>query len=169
LHWRTADTRLRQALAAAGLVNVPSWYRTVDTPQQAQQLGVRGSPTILVDGHDLFATGEAPAGRSCRVYQTERARTVRQASSSRGRCSPDEQHENRTTKEPSVPTVIDRDQLRRLLKQESGQLVEVPPRAEYDHEHLPGAISLPLKQLNAATAAALDRTRPVITYCHDGL
>jgi len=68
-----------------------------------------------------------------------------------------------------MPTVIDRNQVRRLVEQESGQLVEVLPRAEYDHEHLPGAINLPLKQLNAATAATLDRKRPVITYCHDGL
>jgi rhodanese-related sulfurtransferase len=68
-----------------------------------------------------------------------------------------------------MPTVIDRDQLRRLVEHEAGQLVEVLPRAEYDDEHLPGAISLPLKHLNAATATSLDRTRPVITYCHDGL
>lgn len=68
-----------------------------------------------------------------------------------------------------MPTVIDRNQVRRLVEQEHAQLVEVLPHAEYDHEHLPGASNLPLKQLNAATAATLDRTRPVITYCHDGL
>jgi rhodanese-related sulfurtransferase len=45
----------------------------------------------------------------------------------------------------------------------------VLPRDEYDAEHLAGAVSLPLKQLSAATAATLDRARPVITYCHDGL
>jgi hypothetical protein len=28
---------------------------------------------------------------------------------------------------------------------------------------------LPLKQLNRATVATLDRLRPVVTYCHDGL
>lgn len=71
-NWRTADTRLRQALAAAGLAKVPISYRRVETPRQAQQLGFRGSPTILIDGHDPFATNEAPAGLSCRIYQTER-------------------------------------------------------------------------------------------------
>jgi rhodanese-related sulfurtransferase len=47
------------------------------------------------------------------------------------------------------------------------QVVEVLPRAEYDEEHLPGAINIPLKELNRATAKQLDRDRPVIVYCHD--
>lgn len=68
-----------------------------------------------------------------------------------------------------MPTVIDRDRLHQLVDQEAAQLVEVLPRAEYDAEHLAGAVSLPLKQLRAATATILDRAHPVITYCHDGL
>jgi len=63
---------------------------------------------------------------------------------------------------------ITRDEVRRLV--ESGaQLVEVLPRDEFDDEHLPGATSLPLKSLAAETAAGLDRSRPVIVYCWDGL
>ena len=46
---------------------------------------------------------------------------------------------------------------------------EVLPRDEYDEEHLPEAIHLPLKELDAETAAALDRSRPVNVYCWDGL
>jgi rhodanese-related sulfurtransferase len=74
-----------------------------------------------------------------------------------------------TSREPSVPTAIERDEVRRLV--ESGaQLAEVLPRAEYDEEHLPGAIHLPLKSLTGETAnRALDRTRPVIVYCWDAL
>ena len=69
-----------------------------------------------------------------------------------------------------MPTVIDRHELRRLLDEEHAQLVEVLPRAEYDEEHLPGAIHLPLKQLDGdAAAAALDAERPVVVYCWDGL
>ena len=49
------------------------------------------------------------------------------------------------------------------------QLVEVLPRDEFDDERLPGAISLPLKSLTAETSAKLDRSRPVIVYCWDGL
>jgi rhodanese-related sulfurtransferase len=49
------------------------------------------------------------------------------------------------------------------------QLVEVLPEAEYREEHLPGAINIPLKTLDAASAQQLDRTRAVIVYCWDGL
>ena len=69
-----------------------------------------------------------------------------------------------------MPGVIDRDELRRLLDMENPQLVEVLPKEEYDEEHLPGAVHLPLKQLDARTAAAaLDANRPVVVYCWDGL
>ena len=67
-----------------------------------------------------------------------------------------------------MATRIDLGQLRKLLDG-GAQLVEVLPAAEYADEHLPGAISLPLKQLDATTAARLDPARPVIVYCWDGL
>lgn len=63
---------------------------------------------------------------------------------------------------------IDYPQLRRLLD-DGAQLVEVLPAGEYTEMHLPGAVNIPLKTLDAATAAGLDRTRPVIVYCWDGL
>ncbi|MBW3557292.1 MAG: rhodanese-like domain-containing protein [Actinobacteria bacterium] len=68
-----------------------------------------------------------------------------------------------------MPTIIERDEVRRLAAEEGGQLVEVLPNREYEDEHLQGAINLPLKQLNKQTATRLDRERPVVTYCHDYL
>lgn len=68
-----------------------------------------------------------------------------------------------------MPSIIDRDNVRRLIAEEDAQLVEVLPRHEYEHEHPVGACNIPLKGLNAATAARLDRRRPVVTYCHDYL
>ena len=59
-----------------------------------------------------------------------------------------------------MATRIDLAQLQQLLDG-GGQLVEVLPAAEYADQHLPGAINLPLKQLDATTAARLDRSRPV--------
>jgi rhodanese-related sulfurtransferase len=50
---------------------------------------------------------------------------------------------------------------------QGAQVVEVLPQAEYEDEHLPGAINLPLKKLNPETASVLERDRPVIVYCHD--
>jgi rhodanese-related sulfurtransferase len=61
---------------------------------------------------------------------------------------------------------IDRDRVQELLR-EGAQLVEVLGHEEYEDEHLPGAIDLPLKELNAAGAARLDPARPVIVYCYD--
>ena len=65
-----------------------------------------------------------------------------------------------------MAAAVDRNDVRRLLS-EGAQLVDVLPADEFAEEHLPGAISLPLKQLNAETAKQLDRQRPVIVYCHD--
>jgi rhodanese-related sulfurtransferase len=63
---------------------------------------------------------------------------------------------------------IDYQGLRRLLDG-GAQLVEVLPAEEYAEEHLPGAINIPLKLLDADSAAQLDKGRPVIVYCGDYL
>ncbi len=63
-----------------------------------------------------------------------------------------------------MPTSVDLAQLKELLER-GAQLVEVLPAAEYADEHLPGAISLPVQQLDATSAARLDRGRPVVVYC----
>jgi len=63
---------------------------------------------------------------------------------------------------------IELGELQRLLGA-GAQLVEVLPDAEYAEAHLPGAISIPLKRLDAESAAALDRSRPVVVYCYDYL
>jgi len=53
-----------------------------------------------------------------------------------------------------------------MLADGSAQLVEVLTRDEFESEHIPGAINIPLKQL-AASTDRLDRARPVIVYCND--
>jgi rhodanese-related sulfurtransferase len=65
-----------------------------------------------------------------------------------------------------MPTPIDRHELQRLVAR-GAQLVEVLPPAEYEEVHLPGAINIPLKTLDAETVRRLERERPVIVYCHD--
>jgi rhodanese-related sulfurtransferase len=66
-----------------------------------------------------------------------------------------------------VPTAIFRDEVRRLVQEEGAQLVDVLPREEYEDEHLPRAINIPLKELDRETIARLNRDAPVIVYCHD--
>jgi hypothetical protein len=59
---------------------------------------------------------------------------------------------------------IGRDELRELTGQ-GAQLVEVLP-GDPGWAHLPGAVNLPLKELDARTGR-LDYSRPVIVYCRD--
>jgi rhodanese-related sulfurtransferase len=66
-----------------------------------------------------------------------------------------------------VPTAIFRDEVRRLVQEEGAQFVDVLPREEYEDEHLPRAINIPLKELDRETIARLNRDAPVIVYCHD--
>jgi rhodanese-related sulfurtransferase len=63
---------------------------------------------------------------------------------------------------------IDYAELRDLLDR-GAQLVEVLPAEEYAEEHLPGAISIPLKALDSDSTSALDKHEPVIVYCWDYL
>ncbi len=65
-----------------------------------------------------------------------------------------------------MPRELHRDDVRRMLA-DGAQLIDVLPADEYTAEHLPGAVSIPLKTLNAATTAGLDRARLVIVYCWD--
>jgi rhodanese-related sulfurtransferase len=66
-----------------------------------------------------------------------------------------------------MPIPIDRYEVERLLAEERAQLVEVLPEAEFEDEHLSGAINIPLKELDRERAQQLDRERPVIVYCYD--
>jgi rhodanese-related sulfurtransferase len=66
-----------------------------------------------------------------------------------------------------MPTPVDRHELQRLLVERQAQLVEVLPAADYEDEHLPGAINIPLKELDRETTRALNRARPVVAYCYD--
>ncbi|MGN6331460.1 MAG: rhodanese-like domain-containing protein [Motilibacteraceae bacterium] len=64
-----------------------------------------------------------------------------------------------------MPRTVTREEVRELVAA-GAQLVEVLPADEYRWAHLPGAVNLPLKELDARTDQ-LDRSRPVIVYCHD--
>jgi rhodanese-related sulfurtransferase len=64
-----------------------------------------------------------------------------------------------------VSMLIDRETVQQMVK-EGAQLVEVLPAKEYAEDHLPGAVSHPLKELDQE-AKQIDRDRPVIVYCWD--
>lgn len=67
-NWRDAAAHL-DGLAA----EVPGLDVTlllVETIEEAERVGFRGSPSILVDGVDPFAPDDASVGLACRVYLT---------------------------------------------------------------------------------------------------
>ena len=65
-----------------------------------------------------------------------------------------------------MPTEIGRSEVQRLVEG-GAQLVEVLPPDEYEEDHLPGAISIPLRRVETEAVNVLDRNRPVIVYCWD--
>ena len=64
-----------------------------------------------------------------------------------------------------MSTLIDRETVEKMVQQRA-QLVEVLPAKEYAEDHLPGAVSHPLRQI-ANESDQIDRNRPVIVYCWD--
>jgi rhodanese-related sulfurtransferase len=71
-----------------------------------------------------------------------------------------------TRREVNMPTEIGRAEVQQLVAA-GAQLVDVMPAKAYEEEHLPGALNIPLKDLDRASTGQLDRDRPVIVYCYD--
>lgn len=67
-HWEVADQRL--ATLAADHPGLTVTRHRVETPEEAERVGFHGSPSILIDGVDLFASPGDGVGWSCRVYRT---------------------------------------------------------------------------------------------------
>jgi len=65
-----------------------------------------------------------------------------------------------------MPKPIGRDGVRDLVGR-GAQLVDVLPPEEYEDEHLPGALNIPLSRVDRHGLERLDRSRPVIVYCWD--
>ena len=70
-HRILAEERLRHALAAPDAPMARIAHERVGTQAEAERVGFRGSPTILLDGHDPFAEAGDPVGLACRVYRNE--------------------------------------------------------------------------------------------------
>ncbi len=66
-----------------------------------------------------------------------------------------------------MPRELDLDGLQRVLKEGEMQLIEVLPEHEYEEEHLPGSISIPLKSMRPDSVSGLDKFRPTVVYCWD--
>lgn len=61
---------------------------------------------------------------------------------------------------------LDRSEVRDLIAA-GAQLVEVLGPEEYDEDHLPGAVNMPLRRIETDATKRLDKNLPVIVYCWD--
>jgi rhodanese-related sulfurtransferase len=60
----------------------------------------------------------------------------------------------------------ERTEVRTLIRR-GVQVVEVLGPEEFEEDHLPGAINLPLRTLDDEATTRLDPSRPVLVYCWD--
>lgn len=65
-----AQERLQAALAALGRGDLPVHMRLLQSASDTTGTGFAGSPTITVDGRDIFPTGAPASDLACRVYAT---------------------------------------------------------------------------------------------------
>lgn len=47
------------------------------------------------------------------------------------------------------------------------QIVEVLGAEEFDDDHLPGAVNIPLRRIETDGPMRLDKNEPVVVYCWD--
>lgn len=64
-----------------------------------------------------------------------------------------------------MPSFVDRDTVRSL--QGRAQLVEVLEPESYRQLHLPGAVNIPLAELDRRARVELQPALPVVVYCND--
>jgi hypothetical protein len=78
--WETARNRVAAAIEALPAEAVVTLFK-VESNEEAERLGFRGSPSILVDGKDLFPTEASPIGMSCRASSITTSSSMRWNSS----------------------------------------------------------------------------------------
>ncbi len=61
---------------------------------------------------------------------------------------------------------VQRREVQQLIDR-GAQVVEVLGQDEFDEDHLPGAVNMPLRHIETEAVRRLERTRPVVVYCWD--
>lgn len=57
---------------------------------------------------------------------------------------------------------------KRLIKEKNAQLVDVRTPEEFAMSQLPGAINIPLQDIDRVGESQLDKTKPVVVFCRSG-
>ena len=68
--WETAEAHTREALDALGRADIPVTTRLLRTPDEAAETPFAGSPTITLNGVDIFPSDGRTTDLACRVYAT---------------------------------------------------------------------------------------------------
>jgi hypothetical protein len=68
-NWKYTEAHI-EALEAEGF-DLIFERQLIESLEKAEEVGFRGSPTVLIDGIDPFADPDAPVGLACRVYKTD--------------------------------------------------------------------------------------------------
>ena len=68
-NWSVTEERLREALRVVGDSSALE-HCPVETQEDAKRLRFKGSPSILLNGQDLFQSETENYGLTCRVYPT---------------------------------------------------------------------------------------------------
>jgi rhodanese-related sulfurtransferase len=61
---------------------------------------------------------------------------------------------------------LQRKQVQALIEQ-GAQVVEVLSPEEFEGDHLPSAVNIPLRKLETEATRMLDKSAPVVVYCWD--
>ena len=69
-NWREVGERAALALAALNRSDVTVTYRVVQNPEEAARAAFAGSPTLTLNGSDLFPSDGSTADLACRIYVT---------------------------------------------------------------------------------------------------
>lgn len=69
-NWEETGERVRTALNATGHPDVAINYRLLTTAENAAAVAFAGTPTILLNGTDVFPSGGRTFDLACRIYRT---------------------------------------------------------------------------------------------------
>ncbi|WAL49777.1 alkylmercury lyase [Rhodococcus pyridinivorans] len=70
-NWQEAGDRVRAASVAAQLPDLEIEYRRIESDDKTAALPFAGSPTILLDGIDVFDDAVPVTELACRLYPSE--------------------------------------------------------------------------------------------------
>ena len=60
------------------------------------------------------------------------------------------------------------EEAKKLIKENNAQFVDVRTPAEFNETRLPGAVNLPLQDIDQQGVSQLDQSRPVVVFCRSG-